>query len=172
MHFRLRPTYIIEHVTDINLDDLKGEGIKGLLFDLDNTLMPPNFCELTEDIEKWLIEVKKDFKIAIVSNNPKLDYIEEARKILDCPVYGKAKKPQRTVALKALKELDILPSQAVIVGDRPLTDIFVGQRLGMITVLVDPLIKHQEHAVIKFLRRLERFFIHPASKKFSVNNKE
>jgi predicted HAD superfamily phosphohydrolase YqeG len=46
-----------------------------------------------------------------------------------------------------------------MVGDRPLTDIWVGQRMGAYTILVDPLIKHSEKVYIKVLRRMERLFV-------------
>ena len=170
MAFRLRPSYIVEKVTDINLEDLKSEGIKGLLFDLDNTLMAPKSAQLSEDIANWLNLVKQDFKIAIVSNNPHADYLETAQKELCCPVYGKAKKPQKDVALTALKCVDLLPYQVAMIGDRPLTDIWLGQRLGMTTILVDPLIKHEEIAIVKFLRKLERIFITAPKNIFSDKN--
>jgi len=170
--FRLKPTYIVERVTDINLEDLKEEGIKGIIFDLDNTLMPPKTANLPEDISDWLDNVKNFFKIAIVSNNPHEIYLQKAKVKLNCPMYGKAQKPRRAVALKAIKDLDLLPSQVVIVGDRPLTDILVGQRLGIFTILVDPLIKREETAIVKFLRKLERIFIKSPHKKFTDKNSE
>jgi len=170
--FRMKPTYIVERVTDINLNDLKNEGIKGLIFDLDNTLIPPKSAVLPEDIKTWLDQARDDFKIAIVSNNPREKYLELCQKELNCPVYGKAKKPQRSVTVKALKEMELLPNQVAIVGDRPLTDILVGVRLGLTTILVDPLIKHQEMEIVKFLRKLERIFIKAPHKKFSFNKKE
>ena len=171
MVLRLKPSYIVEKVTDINLDDLKDEGIKGMLFDLDNTLMAPKSAKLTEDIANWIEAVKQDFKIAIVSNNPHPEYMEQAQKELSCPVYGKAKKPQKNVALTALKCIDLLPSQVAMIGDRPLTDIWLGQRLGMTTILVDPLIKHEEMAIVKFLRKLERIFIESPKNIFTDKNK-
>ncbi len=167
---RLKPTYIVEHVTDINLEDLKQENIKGLIFDLDNTLMPPRTGIYPEVISQWLEEVKKDFKIAILSNNPYKDYVRQAGEKAGCIAYEKAGKPRRKAALQALKDLDLMPEQVVIIGDRPLTDILVGQRLGLITILVDPLIKQEEVRVIKFFRKLERIFISPALKKFTENN--
>lgn len=171
MVIRLKPTYIVEHVTDINLDDLKADGIKGLIFDLDNTLMAPKTGELTKEIEHWLEVVRNDFKIAILSNNPHQHYVEEASNIIGAPCYAKAKKPRTAVAIKALKDLDLLPLQVAMVGDRPLTDIWVGQRLGLITILVDPLIKHEEAAIVKFLRKLERIFIQGPKKIFSHHKK-
>ncbi len=166
MPFRMRPTYIIEHVTDINLEELKEEGIKGFLFDLDNTIMAPKTGYLTDDILEWLDEVSKDFKISIVSNNSNMTYMRNVQERYDFPIYAKAKKPQRSVALTALKEIDLLPSQVAMVGDRPLTDILVGQRLGMFTILVDPLIKHKEIKIVQFLRKLERIFVKEPRKQF------
>ena len=166
---RLKPTYIVEHVTDINLEDLKNDNIKGLIFDLDNTLMPPRSKVFPENIAQWLELVKNDFKIAILSNNPHKDYVKNAGKLAGCVAYEKAGKPRRAAAVKALKDLDLLPEQVVVVGDRPLTDILVGQRLKFITILVDPLMKREEIRIIKFLRKIERLFISAPSKKFSKN---
>ncbi|OGI05136.1 MAG: hypothetical protein A2104_07405 [Candidatus Melainabacteria bacterium GWF2_32_7] len=172
MVFRLNPTYVVEHVTDINLEDLRAEGIQGLIFDLDNTLMAPKTCELSKEVEGWLEIVKNDFKISIVSNNPHKHYVEEAAQLIGAPAYAKAKKPGTLIAARALKEMDLLPSQVAMIGDRPLTDIWVGQRLGLITILVDPLIKHEEIAIVKFLRKLERIFIESPKKIFSHHRKE
>ena len=140
MPFKLKPTYIYEHVREINLDEMKKRGVKAFLFDLDNTIMPPKTGFFPQEIKEWLERVKQDFKIAVVSNNHNLKYLEEVKK-------------------EVLSSFGITPEQAVMVGDRPLTDIWVGHRLNMITVLVDPLMKHQEHNIIKFLRKLERAFI-------------
>ncbi len=164
---RLRPTYAVERVTDINLEDLKAENIKGLIFDLDNTLMHPQTSYLPDDIEQWLDTVKNDFKITILSNNPYTHYVKAAGKRVGCVAYEKAGKPRRKAALKALKDLDLLPNQVAIIGDRPLTDIWVGQRLGMTTILVDPLLKHKEIWIIKYLRKLEKIFITKALRTFS-----
>lgn len=163
---RLKPTYVVSNILDINLQTLKNDGIKGFLFDLDNTVMEPKTGKLKEDMEKWLAEVKNDFKIAIVSNNTDEEYLIEAQKNMNCPFYGSAKKPDTKVAAKALKELGLLPSNTVMVGDRPLTDIWVGQRLGMITILVDPLRKNQEGQLIKFLRWLERLSVNVPERSF------
>ncbi len=166
MPFRLKPTYIVERVTDIDLQELKDDNIKGLIFDLDNTLMPPKSCDLPEDIEQWLEKVKVDFKIAILSNNPDKCYVQKAGEKVGCIAFEKAGKPRRKAAVKALKDLDLLPSQVVMIGDRPLTDIWVGQRLGLITILVDPIIKHKEARVVKFLRKMERLFVSQPKKTF------
>jgi predicted HAD superfamily phosphohydrolase YqeG len=55
--------------------------------------------------------------------------------------------------------LGVEAHQAAMIGDRPLTDIWVGQRMGMYTILVDPLTMASEHRVVKVLRRLEKLFV-------------
>jgi len=167
MAFRLKPTYIVERVTDINLQDLKDDNIKGLIFDLDNTLMPPKTGEVPEDIAKWLEEAKQDFKIAILSNNPCALYVKDAAEKVGCIAFEKARKPSRKAAVQALKTLELIPSQVVVIGDRPLTDVLVGQRLGLTTILVDPISKERENKFMLFLRDIEMFFVSSPKKFFS-----
>ena len=155
----LQADFILESVLDINLDEMRERGVKGFIFDLDNTLMAPNTGVFREDIKAWLDVVMQEFKVAIVSNNPIPSYEKKVREVVDLPIYFKAGKPRRKFVREALLELGISAKEASMVGDRPLTDIWVGQRLHMVTILVDPLRKHKEHRVIKFLRGLERSFV-------------
>ena len=155
----LKADFVLENVLNIDLEEMKKRGVKGFVFDLDNTLMAPNTGVFREDIKAWLDILMQEFKVAIVSNNPIPSYEKKVREVVDIPIYFKAGKPRRKYVKEALKELGILPKEAAMVGDRPLTDIWVGQRLHMVTILVDPLRKHHEHQVIKFLRSLERSFV-------------
>ncbi len=150
------------HVTDINLQDLWDHGIRGFIFDLDNTIMAPRSCALEDDVASWLQKVEEmGFKAIVVSNNPIALYTEKAEKVLNMPVIGNAAKPRRKSLYRALEIIQLQPYEVAVVGDRPLTDIWGGQRLGAKTILVDPLTKHQEHSIVKVLRKLERLFIHP-----------
>lgn len=158
----LKADFVLENVLQIDLDEMRNKGVKGFIFDLDNTLMAPNTGIFTEEIKAWLDELMKEFKVAIVSNNPIPSYEKKVREVVDLPIYFKAGKPRRKFVREALKELGIDPKEAAMVGDRPLTDIWVGQRLKMVTVLVDPLRKKFEPQFIKFLRSLERSFVRNA----------
>ena len=155
----LKADYTLESVLDIDIEEMKNRGVEAFIFDLDNTLMAPNTGFLRDDIKDWLENLTKQFKVAVVSNNPIPSYEKKVKECLDFPVYFKAHKPSRRFVKLALKELGVKAENAAMVGDRPLTDIWVGQRLKMITILVDPLRKHQEHSVVKFLRKLERMFV-------------
>lgn len=159
MLFKVTPDYIHKHITDINLKELKESGIKGLILDLDNTIMAPKSGILTSDIEEWLKQVQIDFKIAIVSNNRKKNYLKNVADMIGCPVYGNANKPYSKIIVKTLNDLNLKPEEVAVIGDRPLTDIWVGNHLGSVTILVEPLIKDKENYFIKFLRKLERSFV-------------
>lgn len=155
-----RPTYLIDgDVTDINLDRLLSDGINGLIFDLDSTLLAPRSGVLTPEVSKWLTKAKENFKVAIVSNNNRDPYIEEVKALLDMPVFGRAAKPRRSGFRKALEILQLPPSQVAVIGDRPLTDVWGGQRAGMKTILVWPLKTMNEPNWITFFRKLERLVI-------------
>lgn len=156
----LKPTYNIEgDVTDINLDILAEAGIRGLIFDLDSTLLAPHSGVLTEEVAYWLGLVRARFKVAIVSNNRRPIYIDQVQKILDMPAIGQAAKPSRKGFFKALEILGLEAREVAVIGDRPLTDVWGGQRAGMKTILVRPLKTMSEPSWITFFRNLERILI-------------
>jgi HAD superfamily phosphatase (TIGR01668 family) len=156
----LHPTYLIDgDITDIDLDQLKNDGLKGIILDLDSTLIAPKAGVLTLEAEAWLTKARSQFKVAVVSNNTKADYVEKVATLLAMPVIGEACKPRRNGLRKALQLLDLKAEEAVLIGDRPLTDILGGQRAGMKTILVEPLKTMKELYIIRVLRKIERWCI-------------
>lgn len=156
----LRPTYLINgDVTDIDLAQLKQDGLRGLIFDLDSTLMAPHSGKITPQVAVWLHEARDNFQVAIVSNNKRAKYIDEVRELLQMPVIGKAAKPRRWAFFEVLKSWELEAGQVAVIGDRPLTDVLGGQRAGMKTVLVWPLKTMREPEWITMMRKLERCVI-------------
>jgi HAD superfamily phosphatase (TIGR01668 family) len=156
----VKPTIIVSDITTIDLAALKARGIRGFIFDLDNTIMAPHTGTLEQRIETWLAILQAEgFQCLVLSNNKKLDYCQKAEVVLGIPVIAHAAKPRRASFRKALEMLGLTEKEVAMVGDRPLTDIWVGQRMGAVTILVDPLIKHSERIYIKVLRRMERMFV-------------
>lgn len=156
----LRPTYLINgDITDIEITRLKNDGIKGLILDLDSTLVAPRSGQLTPEAAAWLKSARTQFKMAVVSNNKRDEYVRQTQALLAMPVVGRAAKPSRKVLLKVIQSLGLKPEETALVGDRPLTDIWGGHRAGMKTVLVYPLKTMQEPSWITFFRKLERLVI-------------
>lgn len=156
----LKPTWVIADVIELPLDELRQQGIRGFIFDLDNTLMAPHTGVLTERMTAWLTRLTREgFPYIVVSNNKRTPYLQAAEALMGIPVLGPAAKPRRRVLRQALDWLNLPAAAVAVVGDRPLTDIWGGQRLGCATVLVDPLMKEVEHVFVQFLRRLERLTV-------------
>lgn len=156
---------ILGNVTQIDLHALWAQGIRGFIFDLDNTLMEPHSktFAIREDVADWLAALsEKGFRSFLLTNNKREAYSKQAAAVLNMPVIWYAAKPNPEKFHQALSMLDLPVSQVAVVGDRPLTDIWGGQRIGAYTILVEPLRKGQEPPAIQFLRALERSLIrHP-----------
>lgn len=155
----LRPDYNLKRIFDINLDELKSEGIKAMLFDLDSTLMASKSATYSDEILEWLDMVRKDFFVAVVSNNKNEEYIEKVKQISDFPLLFKAGKPSTCAVSAFIKQHGFEACNCVLVGDRPLTDILCGKNLGCKTILVDSITCDTESKLVRFVRNLERLSI-------------
>ena len=87
------------------------------------------------------------------------EYIAKVQAMSNFTVIGEANKPSPRVMKEFLKSVNIEPSQTVVVGDRPLTDILAGKLLGAKTILVDSITKDIENKPTRFVRALERLTI-------------
>lgn len=155
----LKPDYDLKNIFEIDLENLKSQGIKALLFDLDSTLMGSKKGFYTDEVLTWLENVRRDFFIGVVSNNNNPDYMEKVRACTDFPIIFEAHKPDIKVAQKFMKEHNVQPETSCFVGDRPLTDVLCGKRLGCMTILVDSITADIEKPIVRFARKLERFCI-------------
>ncbi len=155
----IKPDYDIENIYAINLEELKALGISALLFDLDSTLMGSKTGYYTEKTLEWLKNVKKDFFVGVVSNNYNPSYMEKVRACTDFPIVFEAHKPNIKVTKTFMDEYGLKPSTTCFVGDRPLTDILCGKRLGCKTILVDSITADIEKPIVRFARKLERLSI-------------
>lgn len=150
----LIPDLILESVFAINLDDLAKRGIKGLLIDIDNTLVPWGEPKMEEAFVAWVKKAKKrGFKICLVSNATE-NRAQSFATLLSIPAVGRAFKPLGRAFRRGLNELELPANQATIVGDQLFTDVFGGNRLGIYTILINPLSRN-ELGSTKFMRRLE-----------------
>ena len=155
----LEPNYNIESIYDIDIEELKNNGIKALFFDLDSTLMKSKSAKFSFKTVQFLNDLKSNFKLAIVTNNKNVDYINKAKSQVDIPIYSNAKKPNPKVLLLACKELNVEPKNTAMIGDRPLSDILGGINADMTTILVDSISKDEESPIVRFVRFLERLTI-------------
>lgn len=151
----LTPCLIIDQLYDIKPDALNKQGIGGIVFDLDNTLIPYNSPDICPDIVAWLAALSaQGFKLCLVSNNSKSRVKDIAAKCA-VPFVAQALKPSRSGFRQAAQLMNLPPTAVAVVGDQLFTDILGGNRLGMLTIWVKPLTT-KEFVGTKITRQLEK----------------
>ena len=151
----LKPDYNLRNIYEIDFVKLKAQGIKCLMFDLDSTVMVSKSSTFLPETVEWFNTFIKDFEVAIISNNKNDEYINKASKIAPCRIIGRADKPNPKIMRQYLQTVGIKPENAVMIGDRPLTDILAGKLLGCKTILVGS-INPKENIPTRIVRAIER----------------
>ncbi len=151
----LKPDYNLKNIYEIDFEELKSQGVKCIMFDLDSTVMVSKSADFLPETVEWFNSFLRDFEVAIISNNKNDEYIKNASRLAPCQVIGRANKPNPKVMKSYLDSIGVEPGSAVMVGDRPLTDILAGKLLGCKTILVGS-INPKENLPTKFVRALER----------------
>lgn len=133
-----KPTKYYKSIFDINYNHLKEENIKVLIFDLDNTIITYDEVKPRDEVVELFQKLNNDFKIFIASNNVK-EKVRRIGKILNVHGFYSVIKPSVRIKKLLLKKLDVKMEEVAVIGDQIVTDIFMGNRLHMKTILVDPL---------------------------------
>lgn len=150
----LQPKMYFRTIEDISVKALKKRSVKGLILDIDNTLVPPHTPEADDRAKRFVKRMEEEFKICIVSNN----IYERAEKFADSfPVdfICDGNKPAKKPFLLAIEKLKLEPSEIAVIGDQIFTDVWGANRMNMISVLVNP-ICDKEGKFVKFKRILEK----------------
>ncbi|HHW31765.1 MAG TPA: YqeG family HAD IIIA-type phosphatase [Clostridiaceae bacterium] len=152
------PDAYLDKVQDIDLDMLKKKNIKGLILDIDNTLVPSHVSEADDKAFQWIERLKENgFEICIVSNATK-KRVEKFNEKLKVYAIHRAVKPFLGAYKRAMVLMGTKPEETAVVGDQIFTDIYGGNRLGMLTILVKPLHK-KEFFFVKLKRWPEKYIL-------------
>ena len=175
---KLTPNQIVRRLEDVDLDALAARGIRALLVDLDNTLCPWSSSQPSPECEEWIRRARERFGVCIVSNSlrpGRLRRVAEALGIRAVGRWGWGRKPFAGGILAALRELQVEPSEAAMLGDQIMTDVLGGNRLGLYTVWVLPLegaeflgTKPARLVEKLLLRRFRRMGLYPPSEKIEA----
>ncbi|SKA04377.1 YqeG family HAD IIIA-type phosphatase [Selenihalanaerobacter shriftii] len=143
------------NIYEVDLEYLKSIGIEGLICDLDNTLLAWNNKIIRPEIEEWIFKVKEaGISVCILSNS--LQYrVSKVSNCLDLPAISKAFKPRKRAFKLAMNILEVNPEKIAVIGDQLFTDIYGGNRLDLLTILVEPIAK-KELISTKLIRIIER----------------
>lgn len=149
------PSEFVKSIYHIQPEELIKRGIKGIITDLDNTLVEWDRPLATPKLIEWFQNMKEhEIKITIVSNNNE-QRVKAFSDPLGIPFIHKAKKPMQTAFKKAIQHMGTTKDQTVIIGDQLLTDVLGGNRAGFYTILVVPIAK-TDGFFTRFNRAVER----------------
>lgn len=153
---RLIPDMQVKKITDIDLDSLWQKGIRGLVFDLDNTVTPWKSYDPAPKTAVWFEELKtRGFTACILSNSTQ-DHVAPISEWLNIPVLGNSKKPHKSGFIRAAKKLGLPPAKLAMVGDQLFTDIYGGKRAGFFTILTEQIGEAEFWGTKNISRRFER----------------
>ncbi|NMA83815.1 MAG: YqeG family HAD IIIA-type phosphatase [Epulopiscium sp.] len=152
---RFFPDLYVDSIYHIPYETLKKNQIKGLVFDIDNTLVPFDVATGDQRLVTHFKELTRlGFQICLVSNNSE-ERVTIFNQDLQVEAIHKAQKPLRRSFKKAMKLLKTNPKTTAIIGDQVFTDVWGGNRIGMTTVLVRPVVDRDEW-ITKIKRGLEK----------------
>lgn len=152
------PKEYFNSVKDIDINFLKENNIKGLILDVDNTLINLD-RKMPAGISEWAMNMKKNgIKICILSNSNKINKIDAVAKILEVPYIFFGKKPLKSGFLRAQNILKLKNENIAVVGDQIFTDVIGANRCKMYSILVKP-IEEKDYLLTRIKRPIEKLII-------------
>lgn len=161
---KLVPDKYYKSIYDIDYKQLKKSGIKYLIFDISNTLVPENAKEPNKRVKDLFEDLKNmNFKIILMSNNIKRE-VAPFKELLCVDSCYLSFKPLKHKYKKIIKTFDIDITEIACIGDQIFFDILGANRMKITSILVNP-ISADMYAVSKFNRRIETFAMNHLTKK-------
>lgn len=151
------PQRTADSAYDIDYEQLYREGYRGILFDIDNTLVEHDADATPRAIELFERLKKIGFQTCLISNNSDERVSRFNREIKTNYIYN-ANKPFTKSYIKAAKIMGTRVNNTVFVGDQLFTDVYGANCIGMLTYLVKP-IGPKEEIQIVLKRKLEKIVL-------------
>ena len=143
----------------INFKNYYEKGYRGVIFDIDNTLVPHG-AEADEKSIRLFKELKElGFQTILLSNN-KEHRVKSFNKSIETNYIFKAGKPGKSNYYKAIKQMGTSIQNTLFVGDQLFTDILGAKRVGIYSILVEPIHPKEEIQIVlkRYLEKIVLFF--------------
>ncbi len=154
----LRPTSYARRIEEVDLDALVSDGVRGIIMDLDNTLVGYKLNEPEANVAAWIENAKQRGLRAIIVTNNATDWAVRTAQALRVPCIPNARKPLFRGFHAALKALGTSHADTVVIGDQLFTDVLGAKRFGMKVILTEPIVA-REQWWMRFTRLIERLLI-------------
>lgn len=152
------PDRYVDSTYEIDFEDLYENGYRGVVFDIDNTLVMHN-ADADEKAKKLFYKLEQiGLKSCLLSNN-QVERVERFNKEIGTKYIYNAHKPSIKNYQRAMELMGTKRENTIFVGDQIFTDVYGANRAGITTVLVKP-IDPKEEIQIVLKRYLEKIVLH------------
>ncbi len=157
----LYPSAEAHSCESIDFKKLYEKGYRGIIFDIDNTLVPHGAPADKKAIEFFKYLKKTGFKTCLISNNSKERVLPFA-KAVGAKAVWKANKPAGRNYLLACRQMKTDRTNTVFVGDQIFTDVLGANLAGIPSILVEPIHPKEEIQIVlkRYLEKIVLFFYH------------
>ena len=142
MPFSPLPKLIAHSLTDISPELLHSMGIKLLMLDFDNTIVPYTTCVPTEEMRRWFDVTKSQDIILCIVSNSHSDRVPKFCRENGLACITHARKPFSKGIRQCLDKFQMPASQAALVGDQIYTDTLGANCAGVTSILVKAIDNH------------------------------
>ena len=159
MFERFFPDEYMDSTYNIDFKKLYEEGIRGVIFDIDNTLVPHG-APADQRAVGFFEELRKlGMAYCLISNNH-LPRVKSFADAVQAKFVEDAHKPSRKNYLKAMEMMDVTLDSCLFVGDQIFTDVYGAKRCGMRTILVKPIHPKEEIQIVlkRYLEKIVLYF--------------
>lgn len=142
-----------------------------MVLDIDNTLCEDGSLHFAGDTLLWLKQLRKQGLGICLLSNAREKRAGEVASLLGLPYVSEARKPSSSGFQRALTVLGTDPPHTAVVGDQLFSEILGGNRMGMHTLLVEPVRRGSDPLVVRIKRPFERLFFRKKHRqKYEKNN--
>lgn len=160
------PSREMNSAYEIDYEAMYKQGYRGVIFDIDNTLVPHGAPADERAIALFEQLRTIGYQTMVLSNNkePRVKMLADQVKT---PYIFKADKPKRGGYLKACEQMGTVVDNTFFVGDQLFTDVWGAKRTGMLSILVKPIHPKEEIQIVlkRYLEKIVLFFYHRSLKK-------
>jgi len=158
------PDYYFKNITEIDTKLLKKNNIKGLILDVDNTLIDYDH-KFIDGLEEWYEKIKENnIKCCILSNSNKKEKVKRVAEKLGVPYIFFGTKPLKRGFKRAARILGMENKNIAAIGDQIFTDVVGANRCKMTSILLEP-ISERDIIVTVIKRPIEKYIINKYLKK-------
>lgn len=163
------PDEYLESTYQIDFEEMYNKGYRGVLFDIDNTLVPHGAPADERAIALFRRLKEIGFQTCLISNNKEPRVKSFCEQVGSSYIY-KAGKPLPKGYLEGIRKMGIKKQNTIFVGDQIFTDVFGAKRAEVYTILVKPIHPKEEIQIVlkRYLEKIVLFFYFRYEKKKRV----